>query len=302
MDEPQGLSCKEVGTHLKRFLEDLLSDDQHEVFLAHIDSCARCKMTVSGVGSFLNQIRELGKIKVPTDFSSAVLLRAKPIDKMALLEAMEKKRVSAASKAPLLAGIVVLAVTLGGAFLAVNFFIHKNQPQKIETMAPQAVRPSGEVKPEPSQAAETNLVPSAPAQKTSEVILAQKLEPGSKPGGVLTEKPSEGLSSQKIAASNLAAYPVHWHFFYAAEDAKDKFSEVLRGSGHPLEYETSDTLLMTLPDKEADQLLKKVQAISPDASRLDEFAPSKKGAQKGQPIRISIYLQKLAAPPTDSYH
>ena len=69
--------CSDINNRLKSFLEDLLTEKEYQAFLAHLDSCAKCKKYVRAVGSVSNQLWKLGDVKVPADFSSTALFKLK---------------------------------------------------------------------------------------------------------------------------------------------------------------------------------------------------------------------------------
>ena len=69
------MDCNQIRKQLKSFLGDLLLDEDHRLFLEHLDYCSNCKLYVRSIGDLSNQIWKLGKISVPVDFKSTVLFK-----------------------------------------------------------------------------------------------------------------------------------------------------------------------------------------------------------------------------------
>jgi len=67
------VTCDDIGKKLKDFVGDLLAESDYQAFVDHLDDCPKCTSYVRGMGSFSNQLWELGDIEVPSDLDSTIL-------------------------------------------------------------------------------------------------------------------------------------------------------------------------------------------------------------------------------------
>ncbi|MFC1807092.1 zf-HC2 domain-containing protein [Candidatus Omnitrophota bacterium] len=118
------MSCDEINKLLKRFQEDLLSEDEYQAFLAHIDNCSNCKEYVRSIGSLSIRLWELGDIKVPQDFSSTIFYKlSHPVE-----EARPNK--SVVSKKWII-GIIILIILSALLFLVHRYIKTGQGPQDM---------------------------------------------------------------------------------------------------------------------------------------------------------------------------
>ena len=71
------MDCNEVKGRLTLFLDDMLSENEHQDFLRHLADCVHCNDYVNAVDSLSNQLRRLGDVKVPSDLTPAVFFKLK---------------------------------------------------------------------------------------------------------------------------------------------------------------------------------------------------------------------------------
>jgi len=105
------MSCSDIDKELKHFVGDLLSDADYQAYVEHLDSCPNCKSRVRSMGSFSNQLWELGDIEVPSDLDSTILFQFDQAKK-------EPRKSKSKSSKKLVFGVVILIVgfiiTFGG--------------------------------------------------------------------------------------------------------------------------------------------------------------------------------------------
>lgn len=121
--------CEDIKKHLKPFMEDLLAEDEYQAYVRHLNTCARCKDYIDKFGSISNQLWELGNIKVPADFSSAVCFNISE-------PAEEPKAPKESGNRNLSARIIILAVILAGIAAGIIYikkagFLHKNNGSPV---------------------------------------------------------------------------------------------------------------------------------------------------------------------------
>ena len=69
------MNCSDIQQLNKRFLQDLLTDEEYQTFLSHLETCPKCKDYVRSTGSLSTQLWELGDIKVPEDLLSTIVFK-----------------------------------------------------------------------------------------------------------------------------------------------------------------------------------------------------------------------------------
>ncbi|MBU1853127.1 MAG: zf-HC2 domain-containing protein [Candidatus Omnitrophica bacterium] len=250
------MTCDDIKKKLKRFLEDLLVDEEYQAFLKHLEDCPRCKTYVTSVDSFSNQVWKLAEVKVPSDLSSTILFKLTQPE-----EKDQKPKLSMSKKVAIGALVVILA---SSAFFFGNKYLkNRNRSQEVDDspiVTMQQVRK--EKSPEDREAERllrelegiaTRLgVPEdkEPVKKDSEELTAveeesidsrdflNKTEPHKDSTSTAT-KVNEGSktatgSSNKTEDALIVPKPLHWHFVYTQEkgktetDAQQNFSENLR--------------------------------------------------------------------------
>jgi len=111
------MTCEDVDKKLKNFLGDLLSDEDYQGFVEHLDGCTKCGKRVRMMGSFTNQLWELGDIEIPSDLDSTIIFQYDQAKK-----APPKPKPKMKKSKMLGIAVVVVVVGIGIAFGAKKFF------------------------------------------------------------------------------------------------------------------------------------------------------------------------------------
>ncbi|MFH0796480.1 MAG: zf-HC2 domain-containing protein [Candidatus Omnitrophota bacterium] len=284
------MTCKDIKTNLKIFLDDLLSEEEYQAFVTHLDQCTACQNYVGAVGSFSNHLRELGNaVKVPPDFSSTVFFKLK-----------EPEQVS--QSIPIIASRKTIAWTTGivliilGLFSGINHFV-KNKHRAPPAASPPSVSTptkkeqknlyQGEIKPVIIEwvAEDTGNEPTE-KKKTAEAESNGKEVPTKKEA--LTEKiPFSGNSSKKAPIPISKPELLHWHFLFSKEEEKTKLEEISNLFSIKPDYETSDILVLAASGEKLEQVRAVISLIASLRSFNDETRIS-----SNREYRVFIYLEK----------
>jgi len=209
--------CSDIDEHLKNYLSDLLSDADYQAFVEHLDSCSQCGSRVRMMGSFTNQLWELGDIEIPSDLDSTVLFQYD--------EAKKKPRKPKTAKKPkkMVIAAVILVVGIGVAFGAKKFLIPDElNVERVEDDAVVVQATAFKKKtPVPDPEAERlykqlkdmaeSLAPVIPST-------TKKKDPESKKEAIKGgEVPGVEKSAASAPVSSSDAYSLHWHLPYFTE-------------------------------------------------------------------------------------
>lgn len=287
MEDRTVLNCEEIKKRLKPFLEDLLAEDEYQAYVCHLNTCAKCKDYVGRFGSLSNQLRELGNIKVPSDFCSTVCFNiSEPV--------AEKPQTPKENRTKnLIAGAVILAVISAGIFAGVIYFKKYGSSRKTDGS--------------PVITARTITEKSTPSDRESEALLnelqsiATSLGVPNKKEGV--EKSAEQISAVseepsplpgKTSGQKIVSVPtvklLHWHFLYAEDSEKTGLLNALTALGIQLQKQTSSLLVFNATGEKLDDLLKKIISGSKRESPLSNFT-SEQATPPDKESRVSLYFQ-----------
>jgi len=67
------MNCQDIQKLLKHFQADMLPDDTYQQYVAHLNTCEKCRVYVSRFGFLSNQVWELGQIRPPSDLAGSIL-------------------------------------------------------------------------------------------------------------------------------------------------------------------------------------------------------------------------------------
>jgi hypothetical protein len=230
------MACSDIKEKLKSFLEDLLSEDEYQAFVAHVDGCAECKKYVSAVGSLSNQLWDLGNVKVPTDLSSTILFKLKEAEK----EPPTSK--VAIPQRRLIAAIVTLFAAALLFFIS-NYFITLNRNRIREK---KMISAGAKLEEEEGSQDINEIEPSARRRQVIEkrIVLA-------------------GDEERNSVYKNISATTaLHWHFSYSQESQATKLLGTLRDLGINLDYDFGDILIFSASGAKIEKLLSVVPLIS----------------------------------------
>ena len=228
------MTCSDIKGKLQSFLEDLLSEDEYQAFVAHVDSCAECKKYVSAVGSLSNQLWDLGNVKVPADLISTILFKLKEAEKE------PPKSKEAVSQRRFIAVIVTLfAAAL--LFFITNYCIklNRNKMKDKKIVSAEAKAEEGE---KPQDISEME-----PSTQKRQVIEKRIVLAG-------------GEESDSVYKNDSAV--LHWHFSYSTESQATKLLGTLRDLGINLDYDSEDIIIFNAPGEKIEQMLSVIPLIS----------------------------------------
>ena len=284
------MSCDDINTQLKPFLEDLLTEEEYQAFLEHLDRCPKCKEYVRSFGSLSNQLWKLGDVPVPSDFVSTVLFRLKqPEGKN------HKSQFDVFKK--WFVGVIILILTVSTVFLGAHY-LKSHQPP------PKAGEESKTLMPEVKEENLSKDRARALTQKELDPIVIT-VEAPKKEGSIeeaFKETPSlqeeATFKKEPVEVSRAAIFqsrPLHWHFRYSQDLEKEKFLNTLNDSGVRLDYKEYNLFVFTTTGKKLEEVLEKIILTAQDKSALRDFTsivPTLPDTEH----RVSIYLENEKIP------
>jgi len=216
--------CSDIDKKLKNFISDLLSETDYQGFVEHLDSCPQCTSRVRSMGSFTNQLWELGEIEIPSDLDSTILFQFD--------QAKKQPRKSKTKKSKkLVFGVIILIIGIVIAFGAYQFF--KSDELNVEPVTDDAViiQTTGIKRKAPDPEAERlynqlkgmaeSLAPMTQNTTKKKVPESEKVVLKSE------EAPSLKESVASSPASSSDAFSLHWHLPYFTEtDIKQVVSTI----------------------------------------------------------------------------
>jgi len=210
--------CSDIDKELKHFVGDLLSEDDYQGFVAHLDSCPQCTNRVRSMGSFTNQLWELGDIEVPSDLDSTILFQFDQAKK-----APPKPKPKKSKKQKLVIGAVIVIVGIV-AFFGWQKFSKTGElnveqvgddevivqttmiKKKASVPDPEAERLYNQLKGMAESLAPATPIKSKEKDPDSQKEVSQK-----------KEAPPLKESRKSAPASSPDAFSLHWHLPYFTE-------------------------------------------------------------------------------------
>jgi len=122
------MTCDDIKKRLKPFLDDLLVEDEYQLFISHINECPKCKDYISAIGSLSNQLWALGDVTVPADLCQTAIYKFK------------QRSVGASAARPvnfrnLALGVMIVVLTALAFFFGISYYRIKNRNPE-ETKSP----------------------------------------------------------------------------------------------------------------------------------------------------------------------
>ncbi|MCX7927256.1 MAG: zf-HC2 domain-containing protein [Candidatus Omnitrophica bacterium] len=204
------MNCSDVEKKVKKFLDDLLVEEEYQEIVSHLDSCSHCRNYVSSLGSISNQIWELANLKVPHDLVQTVLFKLK-----------EKEYVLPTGKK--IFSKRFLFWTIAGFFLlssAVFLIMRWQTKEKLSQDAPVIYM---------ERLPQTEHFTERPTE--SEIITQQKQQPKTTNFSEDNVEPNFSRLSQPALNVTEQFLPLHWHFRCEHEQAKSQVLEILSDLG-----------------------------------------------------------------------
>jgi hypothetical protein len=218
MEDRLVLNCAEVKKRLTPFLEDLLAEDEYQAYVRHLNTCSKCKDYVGRFGSLSNQIRELGNIKVPSDFYSATRFNISE-------PAPEPKAAKRNRTKNLTSAIFILAVISVGIIAGVVYFKKSGSSRKAGG-SPIVTTQMIVVKDGAADSESGALLNELKSIATSLGVPDKKEE--SKEASAAQLSPDDELPAKESEAAAAVITPLHWHFQYSEKSGDDALKSDLR--------------------------------------------------------------------------
>jgi len=220
MEDRTVFNCEEIKKRLQPFLEDLLAEDEYQAYVHHLNTCVKCKDYVGRFGSLSNQVRELGNIKVPSDFFSAVRFNiSEPVEEPQTTKDNRKKN--------LITGIVVTALVLAGIWAGI-IYSKKHGPSRKADGSPittmQVIMDKN-----PSPGGETGALLNELKSIASSLGVPDKKEESKEISGPAPSA-SDRISAKESAAKTSDPNPLHWHFQYNEKSNDGGLKNDLQGT------------------------------------------------------------------------
>lgn len=278
------MDCIEVNKRLQPFLEDLLSEEEYQAFLAHLESCSKCKEYVSAVGSVSNQLWKLGDVKVPSDFSSTVIFKLKQPEQKA-----QTPKLVVSKK--WIVGAIISILTVLAFFFTANYFKFRIQPAQMKdtpvvtTFIEQ--KPQGErVLELPTGELDELIIREAPTEK------AGTLGKGFQKGFLVNEELSKTDDSSDKDKITIPEPPsLHWHFRSSEKTDEAKLLNALSKAGIIPDYQANDLLVFTQTGEKLEELLVQVFLAFQEDSPLSDYT-FQMPTLPDKNYRVSVYFEK----------
>ncbi|MFA5146745.1 MAG: hypothetical protein WC515_05185 [Candidatus Omnitrophota bacterium] len=205
------ITCADIKKRLKPFLEDLLAEDEYQVFVSHIKDCAKCRNYVGAIGSVSNQLWELGNVRVPSDFSSTVLFN---LDHMERIPSAPKR----GRPKKLIVVAAVLVISIAAFLIGVNHFKGRRGPGSDDAVIikKETIRSGGDSEGKAlldelqniATGLGVNVKKDTEGTKAEKTLLEEEL---SKDEGPAPADPGPQ------AAVSVKPAPLHWHFIVSKQ-------------------------------------------------------------------------------------
>ncbi|MCK5451163.1 MAG: zf-HC2 domain-containing protein [Candidatus Omnitrophica bacterium] len=256
------MTCDNIRSNIKPFLEDMLSENEFKEFTSHLESCSSCTKYVNSLDSISNQVRKLGDIEVPGDLCSSIIFKFHHPDKPAQAHRSTFKQ-------KVIFGLIVLFFVPIIHFFIVSSFKTSDTPTQ-ETTAP-LPKTSGEKK---YQAVHPDFFKS-----TTPMLLSEEK--------VVMTTPTHTYRKSCPAPDNS---PVHWHLHSCDEIMVEKSLNLVKDLGITPVYYASDILIFDATSKDAKTLSEKLQLVSFLKNYGGKISLSKK-----EKTRIFLYFERKNA-------
>lgn len=284
------MTCSDIKQKLKPFLEDLLAEEEYQAFLAHLDSCTKCKEYVSAVGSLSSQLWKLGDVKVPSDFSSTVLFKLKQAEQ-------EIRAPKFVISKKLLVGTLTFIIAAATLFFGINYLKHRRLSKEVDETP--RVEVYIERKPAISDREAKSLLGKL-EEIDAMLRVSEKeavIEEDSEKKTPTSEKPLvvSKVSDKEEEIIISKPRPLHWHFLYSEKSEKEKLLKALNALGIRLDYQAYDLLLFTATGEKLEHVLEQILLTSQGASSLLRDFTSTVPTFPDKEYRVSIYLEKKEA-------
>ena len=271
MQKEINFNCADIKARLRPFLDDVLTEDEHSAYCAHINTCEKCGSYVHSVGSFSNQVWKLGKVKVPQDLGSTIVYGL--------------THPGAEIKSPMLtvprwqiAGLVILAVAATAALLGVSYF--KNQHKFAGSGKNVTTRLEMTSNPEPST------LPLYEQQQENTPEQAAPEEGASGEGAAVTQAPVA-----RTPAKAPAPQPLHWHFKYAEPGRMPRLINILNAMDIKPGYEGKNELIFEASGEKAEHILEQLLDIVRNKASFADFTPDV-ATYYDKDYIISVYFEE----------
>ncbi|MBU1125597.1 MAG: zf-HC2 domain-containing protein [Candidatus Omnitrophica bacterium] len=251
MPDNPNISCSYIKEKIKPFLDDLLSDDEFQDFVSHLDSCPQCTAYVSSLGAFSNQLWELRNVKVPADLTETILYKFKEAEKVA-----PASKVTMGQKKT--AVVVTVLVCLGISLFIGSYFVKLNKAKEEEEKKKALLAESSSPKIEESSSYSYQPRPfsdNAPTIETRAIVEVRE------DSGRQESDTSRSIPARETGSA-LAESALHYHYGYTSQAQITKLLEALRELGIELDCQTSDILVFKASDEEIERMVSVIEMFA----------------------------------------
>jgi hypothetical protein len=281
MQNETKVNCNDIKARLRPFLDDVLTEDEHSAYCAHINTCEKCNNYVHSLGSFSNQVWKLGKVRVPQDLGSTIiygLTHPGPQDQPPILTVSRRQMAAGAIL------VVLAAVTLFGA----SYF--KNQRKSAGPEKNVIARL------EPAAKPGSSTLPLSERQNQSVPDQAAPEEGASGEGPAATAAPVAQSAAQAPAGAVSSAAVLnngvlHWHFKYSEPGRMDRLMNILNAMDIKPDYEGDNQLIFTASGEKAEHILEQLLDMVRTKSSFTDFTPDV-ATYYDKDYLISIYFEE----------
>ena len=262
------MNCSDIDKELKHFIGDLLSDTDYQAYVEHLSSCPKCASRVRSIGSFSNQLWELGDIEIPSDLDATILFQFNQAKQQP-----RKSKYKGSKK--LVFGVIIVIVGLILAFGGKKFFkpaetevdeegddevivkviTTKNQSsvsnQEAEQLYGQLQKMADSL--ESISSTKTD-------KKTPEKTISKMEDPSP-----LDKSPE----SDKTSISN--SFPLHWHIPNFTESDIKQLLDTISMLNIDLDYNDQNRIIFKTTSRKAKTLSEEIQFTNKIQLDLPEF-------------------------------
>jgi hypothetical protein len=265
-------------------------------FVEHLESCPKCKKHVRAMGSFSNQLWELGDIAVPSDLDSTILFKFKqPVEESGKPKSKKPKT--------LVFAVSILIIGFIG-YLGWSQFVKPPQsPSEVGDAVVDEDAPAGDEAvtvtaqitkgKKPVSDSEAKALFGQLQQMADSLAPIANMNDEKSPKKADAQEEGAASSDKSQKAEEVSApdsYPIHWHIPYYDEARIKQLSSTIQGLGITLDYEDQDFLVFTTTSEKIKLLREGIQFMDQLNLGLPELLTQ--GTFPDMKIPTSIYFVK----------
>jgi hypothetical protein len=292
------MNCATIQKKLKPFLEDMLTEEEYQLFALHLDQCAECRLHVGRVGSLSNQIHELGQMEAPSDMAATILFRLKQSSQGsgASQFAVPGKKMISGFIFCLLAAAVVI-----GYF----YFLKPKNIQSSGMVTSVISRNNLPLKSGEAEALLNQLHSIANSVRAEEKNLSELKDIQDKASDqqAVSKEPFINVESEKQAGEkqvNQTVLFLHWHLLCGKEIIKTEFRKILGESGVSYQEPAPDFFILSALGKKIRDIFDQIQTSYPEHVKLNAFGVEE--TLPKQEYHLMLHLQQYDRSDQKTFH